>query len=159
MENDGSSTLYYESPIGWIEIAGTKEGIQALRFVKKPAEDSEDPPVCLVLCRKQLDDYFKGTGTTFAVPLALEGTPFQKAVWMALLEIPFGTWTTYGEIAESIGRPNAARAVGQANHNNPVAIVVPCHRVMGTDGRLVGYGSGLWRKEWLLDHEGILESS
>ncbi len=159
MENDGSSTLYYESPIGWIAITGTKEGIQSLRFVEKPEKDSKDPPVCLVLCRKQLDDYFKGTGTTFAVPLSLEGTPFQKTVWRALLEIPFGTWTTYGEVAESIGRPNSARAVGQANNNNPVAIVVPCHRVLGADGLLVGYGSGVWRKEWLLEHEGVMESS
>ncbi len=157
--DDGFSALYYKSPIGWLEITGTKEGIQGLRFVEKSGHDSEDPPACLVLCRKQLDDYFQGKGTTFAVPLALEGTPFQKAVWGALLEIPYGAWTTYGEVAESIGRPTAARAVGQANNKNPVVIIVPCHRVVGNSGELMGYGSGLWRKEWLLEHEDVLEKS
>ncbi len=157
MKSNGSSTIYYKSPIGWLAITGITEGIQKLEFVKRRRKDSKDPPVCLVLCRKQLDDYFQGKGTTFAVPLALEGTAFQKSVWRALLEIPHGIWTTYGEVAETVGRPNAARAVGQAVNINPVVIVVPCHRVMGSDGDLVGYGSGLWRKEWLLEHEGILE--
>ncbi len=156
--DDGSSTLYYESPIGWLEIAGIKEGIQGIRFVDEPGKDNQDPPACLVLCRKQLEEYFQGNGTTFAVPLALEGTPFQKAVWRALLEIPYGTWTTYGEVAQSVGRPNAARAVGQANNRNPAVIVVPCHRVVGMGRELVGYGSGLWRKEWLLEHEGVIET-
>lgn len=158
-KDNGASSLYYKSPIGWLAISGTIEGIQGLRFVEKPRKDTKDPPACLVLCRKQLDEYFVGNGTTFAVPLALEGTPFQKAVWRALLEIPYGTWTTYGEVAETIGRPNSARAVGQANNRNPVAIIVPCHRVVGNGGELVGYGSGLWRKEWLLAHEGVLESA
>jgi methylated-DNA-[protein]-cysteine S-methyltransferase len=154
---DGSSALYYKSPIGWLEIVGIKEGIQGIRFVDKSGRDSPDPPACLVLCRKQLDEYFQGKGTTFAVPLVLDGTPFQKSVWRALLEVPYGSWTTYGEVARTIGRPRAARAVGQANNRNPVVIVVPCHRVVGNGGELVGYGSGLWRKEWLLEHEGVIE--
>ncbi len=158
MKKDGSSTVYYKSPIGWIGISGTKEGIEKVRFVPRKRNDTKDPPICLQLCRKQLEEYFEAGGTTFAVPLSMEGTAFQKAVWRALLEIPYGKVMTYGELARAVGRPNAARAVGQANNANPVPILVPCHRVLGARGRLVGYGSGLWRKEWLLRHEGALEA-
>ena len=156
MKRDGSSTVYYKSPIGWIGINGTKEGIRQVRFVPRKRKDTKDPPICLQLCRKQLEEYFEGSGTTFAVPLNLSGTDFQKSAWRALLEIPYGEVMTYGDVAEAIGRPNAARAVGQANNANPAPIIVPCHRVVGAEGDLVGYGSGLWRKEWLLDHEGSL---
>lgn len=155
MTENGSSRLYFKSPIGWLEITGIKQGIQTIRFVERRRKDSKDPPVCVELCRKQLDDYFQGTGTTFAVPLSVSGTPFQKEVWRRLLEIPYGEIMTYGEVAEAIGRPHAARAVGQASNVNPVPILVPCHRVVGARGYLVGYGSGLWRKEWLLEHEGL----
>ncbi len=101
----------------------------------------------------QLDAYFDGTLTDFGLPLAPAGTPFQRQVWAALCDIAYGSTTTYGELAAAIGRPGAARAVGLANGRNPIAIVVPCHRVIGAGGRLTGYAGGLERKRWLLDHE------
>jgi len=101
----------------------------------------------------QLDEYFKGKRRKFSVKLDLRGTVFQKRVWQALLKIPFGGTASYQDIAEAVGNRKAVRAVGNANGANPVAIIVPCHRVIGSDGSLVGYGSGLWRKRWLLSHE------
>jgi methylated-DNA-[protein]-cysteine S-methyltransferase len=103
--------------------------------------------------RSELDAYFRGERRSFELPLALHGTPFQLRVWEALREIPFGTTVSYGEIARAIRRPDAVRAVGAANGRNPVVIVVPCHRVIGADGSLTGFGGGLERKQWLLDHE------
>ena len=104
----------------------------------------------------QLGEYFSGKRKTFDYPLAPKGTEFQLAVWNALLEIPYGDTTTYAELARRIGRPSAVRAVGAANGANPIPIVVPCHRIIGTSGTLVGYGGGLDRKRWLLEHEGVL---
>ncbi|MDR1965131.1 MAG: methylated-DNA--[protein]-cysteine S-methyltransferase, partial [Synergistaceae bacterium] len=94
-----------------------------------------------------------GGRRAFDVPLDLKGTDFQMSVWRALLLIPYGRTSSYGSIASALGRPKAVRAVGGANHRNPVSIIVPCHRVIGHDGGLTGYGGGLWRKQWLLDHE------
>jgi methylated-DNA-[protein]-cysteine S-methyltransferase len=102
---------------------------------------------------EQLDEYFKGGRTVFSLKLDLRGTAFQKQIWAKLLQVKFGRTTTYKALAEAVGRPAATRAVGGANHRNPVSIIVPCHRVVGSDGRLTGYGGGLWRKEWLLRHE------
>jgi methylated-DNA-[protein]-cysteine S-methyltransferase len=101
----------------------------------------------------QLDEYFAGTRREFDVPLNAKGTPFQESVWEALRAIPYGETVSYSEVARRIGRPRAVRAVGAANHRNAIAIVVPCHRVVGADGRLTGYAGGLWRKEFLLDLE------
>jgi AraC family transcriptional regulator of adaptative response/methylated-DNA-[protein]-cysteine methyltransferase len=103
--------------------------------------------------RGELARYFAGTLARFDVPLDLGGTAFQRRVWTRLLEIPFGETASYAQVAKDIGKPEALRAVGQANGKNPVAIVVPCHRVVRTDGSLWGYGGGLWRKRWLLQHE------
>jgi len=100
--------------------------------------------------RGELDAYFRGTGRRFDTPLDLRGTPFQRAVWRRLARVPYGSTTTYRDLARRIGRPSAVRAVGHANGRNPVSIVVPCHRVVGTDGTLHGYGGGLWRKERLI---------
>ena len=97
--------------------------------------------------------YFGGGLTTFSLPLLLKGTPFQTEVWKALLKVPFGSTASYGELAVAIGNPKAVRAVGKANGDNPLAIVVPCHRIIGTDGKLTGYGGGLWRKKALLELE------
>ncbi len=102
----------------------------------------------------QLAEYFAGTRTGFDVPMELGGTEFQSNVWAALREIPFGETISYAELARRVGRPDAMRAVGQANGRNPLAVVVPCHRVVSADGSLGGYGGGLDRKRWLLDHEG-----
>jgi methylated-DNA-[protein]-cysteine S-methyltransferase len=107
----------------------------------------------LQLAHAQLRDYFAGRLRTFSLPLAAEGTPFQHMVWAALREIPFGQTTSYGALAARVGRPGAARAVGAANRLNPIAIVVPCHRVIGANGKLTGYAGGLQRKSMLLEHE------
>lgn len=103
--------------------------------------------------RRQLAEYFAGDRRTFDLRIELHGTPFQRRVWEALLEVPFGETASYGQIARRLGLPTAARAVGAANGRNPVSIVVPCHRVVGADGTLTGYGWGTERKAWLLDHE------
>ncbi len=102
---------------------------------------------------RQLDEYFAGRRERFELPLALHGTAFQQRVWAALREIPLGQTWTYGELAEHIGRPTASRAVGLANGKNPIGVIVPCHRVVGADGSLTGYGGGLERKQALLEHE------
>jgi AraC family transcriptional regulator of adaptative response/methylated-DNA-[protein]-cysteine methyltransferase len=104
--------------------------------------------------RTELDEYFAGTRRDFTVPLLFPGTPFQMKVWSALRQIPAGTTTSYKQLAESIGQPEAVRAVARANGDNRIAILIPCHRVIGSDGQLVGYGGGLWRKRKLLDLEG-----
>jgi methylated-DNA-[protein]-cysteine S-methyltransferase len=152
-------TAFCESPIGALEIkAGDKE-ILAVNFVKGGARRrgaagrAEDGPAVLKACLSQLEEYFRGERICFSLPLKLEGTAFQKKVWAELLRVPFGKTTTYREIAAAIGNKLATRAVGGANRRNPVSIIVPCHRVVGSDGRLTGYGGGLWRKEWLLGHE------
>lgn len=112
-----------------------------------------DSPVFDVL-RGQLDEYFSGARGDFTVPLLTPGTPFQTLVWDALRRIPTGTTTSYKRLAESIGKPDAVRAVARANGDNRISILIPCHRVIGSDGQLVGYGGGLWRKRKLLDLEG-----
>jgi len=110
------------------------------------------------ILRTQLDEYFAGRRRDFTVPLHAPGTPFQMRVWTELQRIPSGTTTTYGRLAESIGQPNAVRAVARANGDNRIAILIPCHRVIGSTGELVGYGGGLWRKKKLLDLEGKAET-
>lgn len=112
-----------------------------------------DDPSAFDEAREQLDEYFAGRRTTFDLPLAPRGAVFQERVWTALRSIPFGQRRTYGEIASALGDPNLARAVGAANALNPISIVIPCHRVVGADGRLVGYAGGEERKRFLLDHE------
>jgi AraC family transcriptional regulator of adaptative response/methylated-DNA-[protein]-cysteine methyltransferase len=116
-----------------------------------------DSPV-FGLLRSQLDEYFRGERRDFTIPLHVPGTPFQTRVWDALQRIPTGTTTTYAQLAESIGQPNAVRAVARANGDNRVAILIPCHRVIGSTGELVGYGGGLWRKKKLLELEGRTET-
>jgi methylated-DNA-[protein]-cysteine S-methyltransferase len=105
--------------------------------------------------RRQLEEYFEGSRREFVLPLRLHGTDFQRRVWSELLQIPYGTTWSYGELARRINNPNASRAVGLANGRNPISIFVPCHRVIGADGSLTGYGGGLERKQWLLAHEGL----
>ncbi len=150
---------HYESPIGTIEITGTEAGVSRLGFVdikeERTARRKKDvPPAPVAEALAQLEGYFRGDRRAFTVKLDLRGTSFQKRVWARLLRVKFGQTTTYKAVAEAIGRPAATRAVGGANHSNPVSIFVPCHRVVGSDGRLTGYGGGLWRKDWLLRHEG-----
>jgi methylated-DNA-[protein]-cysteine S-methyltransferase len=146
---------FFRSPIGMMEITGAEEGILSVRFVEEdePAGSEEMIPECLKNCRGQLGEYFRGERNVFRLPLALAGTDFQKKVWNRVREIPYGETASYREIAAALGCPGAARAVGRANGSNPVCIIVPCHRVIGSDGALTGYAGGIRRKEWLLEHE------
>jgi methylated-DNA-[protein]-cysteine S-methyltransferase len=137
-----------------IAVRASDAGLTELCFDDAAQNAANGPPGdIVVLCIAQLDEYFNGKRKKFAVPLDLRGTDFQISVWRALLDVPFGSTASYGRIADAIGRPGSARAVGGANHRNPVSIIVPCHRIIGGDGNLTGYGGGLWRKEWLLRHE------
>jgi len=143
-----------DTPLGAMRALFDGPSLVALAFDESPVPATGDVPRAvapsLAALRNALDAYFAGRASLFDVPLAPEGTPFQRAVWQALLEIPFGATASYAEIARRIGRPKAVRAVGAANARNPIAIIVPCHRVIGTDGSLTGYAGGLERKRALL---------
>ena len=141
------------SPIGPIRITGTANGISEIVFARRNDPDAGRTPDELIPAVRQLEEYFRGERREFTVRLATAGTVFQKRVWTELGKIPFGATATYGGIAAAMDRPGAARAVGRANHLNPAAIVIPCHRVIGANSELMGYGGGLWRKRWLLEHE------
>ncbi|OWY19083.1 methylated-DNA--[protein]-cysteine S-methyltransferase [Sphingobacteriales bacterium UPWRP_1] len=142
------------TPLGTIQIAATAAGICSIKFTDDTAgPDTAEQPDCLWLCKSQITDYFNGQLRHFTLPLQLEGTGFQLAVWKYLQEIDYGRTTTYGNIAKKLFTPKAARAVGAACGANPLWLVVPCHRVVGGTGSLTGYGGGLPRKRWLLDFE------
>ena len=148
--------LDYESPIGVIEIIGTYEAICSIMFSQGDCvtnRTQEETPACLVDCFDQLDQYFKGERHEFTFPYTFEGTDFQKTVWNALTKVSCAETVSYKDIAVSIGNEKAIRAVGTANGKNKLSIVIPCHRIIGSDGKLTGYAGGLWRKEWLLQHE------
>lgn len=148
-----SATGLFSSPLGNIIVRATELGVSELYFADGPFLVDSEKNYFLDACIAQLHEYFNGALTTFDLPLDLRGTEFQLSVWRALLLVPYGETSSYGQIAALVGRPKAVRAVGGANHRNPVSIIVPCHRIVGSDGRLTGYGGGLWRKEWLLAHE------
>ncbi len=149
------SKAFYRSEAGILEITGTPEGVLSVNFLKKPGwfPKASIVPPALKECVEQLDEYFRGERTAFSLKLILKGTEFQKKVWERLLKIPFGATVSYKTVAEDIGHPKAVRAVGSANGQNNIIIIIPCHRVIGHNGKLVGYGGGLRRKEWLLRHE------
>jgi methylated-DNA-[protein]-cysteine S-methyltransferase len=150
---------YYRSPIGLIEVAGTSTALRSLDFVERH-RDGYASNGMMQRVVEQIEEYFNGTRSEFDLAIDPQGTDFQKAVWRQLMRIPFGATASYGYIARAIGNPKAVRAVGGANGRNPIAIVVPCHRIIGSDGSMTGYGSGIWRKEWLLKHEaGTLEGA
>lgn len=152
------SMFVYRSPLGRILITQEGPAITELQFVGDalPGNTGETP--LLKAAAVQLEEYFKGKRRHFELPLAPRGTAFQQRVWEALQEIPYGRTRSYGEIAREVGNEKAARAVGMANNRNPIAIVIPCHRVIGADGKLVGYGGGLDKKAYLLDLEKRHES-
>ena len=167
--NFGSQSPYmrvhFKSPIGTIHIESSDIGIRRLIFIDEddmtssiPSsnEMSSHPEIeneITSLVIQQLNEYFAGSRRAFDMPLDLQGTPFQKRVWQELLKIPFGTTISYKELALRLGDVKTIRAAGTANGANPVSIIVPCHRVIGSDGSLIGYGGGIWRKKWLLEHE------
>ena len=137
------------------EKNGKLSGVQFAHVTEKLPQITEDIKLTPLLADavRQLDEYFAGNRKIFDIPLYLEGSPFQLKVWEALQAIPYGEVVTYKDIADSIGNPKAVRAVGMANHHNPIAIIVPCHRVIGAGGKLVGYAGGLNIKQYLLDLE------
>ncbi len=147
-----------DSPVGPLTLVAEGQALAGLymdeqRHLPADARQGELDDAVLPGLREQLEAYFRGELTAFDVPLALVGTPFQQRVWAALWTIPYGTTWSYGRLAAEIGSPAASRAVGLANGRNPVGIVVPCHRVVGSTGRLTGYGGGMERKRFLLDLE------
>ena len=146
-------TAYYDSPVGWIRISGNAFGLKAITFLDEIPETKADTPECLQPAIDQLDEYFAGNRRVFDLPQAAAGTEFQMKVWEELRRIPFGLTISYTELARKLESEGAVRAVGHANGRNPLNIITPCHRVIGSDGKLTGYGGGLWRKEWLLKFE------
>jgi methylated-DNA-[protein]-cysteine S-methyltransferase len=145
------SVWFVHSPIGVLSLVESGGALTELRFGER-AEAGEIPQATPLLrqAEAELQEYFSGKRKAFTVPFAPAGTPFQQAVWKVLLTIPYGETMTYGEVAKAVGNPKASRAVGMANHQNPLAIICPCHRVIGANHKLVGYGGGLSIKEFLL---------
>ena len=152
MKNNDQAIAYFKTPLGIAKITGDKNGVSEISVLDE-GEPSQEIPLVLQEATSQLNDYFEGKRINFDFKLNPKGTDFQKKVWKALLEIPYGKTKTYLEQSKILGDVKAIRAVASANGKNPLWIVVPCHRVIGTDGSLTGYAGGLWRKKWLLEHE------
>ncbi len=146
-------TAIIKTPLGYIEISGAINGISKIQILTDPAEITTVLPDELKSAVAQLQDYFNGKRTKFSFKMNPVGTEFQQRVWQELLNIPFGKTCSYLELSKKLGDVKAIRAVASANGKNPLWIVIPCHRVIGSDGSLTGYAGGLWRKKWLLDHE------
>lgn len=150
------AVAFYRSPLGWLKITGTETGLSEVIFLEEtpPAVETAQPtPAPLQACALQLAEYFEGRRQTFDLALNPTGTDFQQKVWQHLQEIPYGKTRSYLDIALHLGERTYTRAVGSANGRNPLALVVPCHRVIGANGTLTGYAGGLWRKKWLLQFE------
>lgn len=154
--------MYYHSPVGLVKMVSSGGFINEIIFLDRKDEINLDKNeqsatsidnVILEDCSRQFDEYFSGKRTAFELPLQQTGTPFQQDVWNELTKIPFGKTISYLQLARRIGNVKSIRAVGTANGRNNLSIVVPCHRVIGSDGSLTGYAGGLWRKQWLLEHE------
>ena len=145
------------TPIGELRLVATGDALVGVYHPTSDGAALDGPPDAdhpvLDQAERELSEYFAGSRERFEVPLAPRGTPFQQAVWDALRAMPFGTTCSYGDLARQIGRPRAVRAVGAANGANPLSVIVPCHRVIGADGKLTGYAGGLPAKRWLLTHE------
>ena len=143
---------FYLAPIGLLEIRGSEKGIASVSFTANVDNEIQNPP-CLRECVSQLQEFFNGKRKNFNLDFDIKGSDFQKKVWNEILKIPYGKTKTYHSIAIKLGAGEAVRAVGKAVGKNPLAIIIPCHRVIGSDGKLIGYAGGLWRKKWLLDLE------
>ena len=149
------SYVWEDSPVGRLLVAADPEGLRYLLFEAgrsevQPLPGWREDAARLAEATRQLRAYFRGALQQFDLPLAPRGTPFQQRVWRELLTIPYGETVSYGDLARRLGNPSASRAIGLANGSNPISIVIPCHRVIGSDGKLTGYGGGLRNKEWLL---------
>lgn len=147
------NTDYYHSPVGNLKCVANDTHLLSIQFVETLAEIGSNSNDLLNDCRQQLDEYFQGTRKIFDLPLDQKGTAFQTNVWKQLQEIPYGKTLSYLNFSKQIGDIKAIRAIASSNGRNNLAIVVPCHRVIGSDAKLVGYAGGLWRKKWLLEHE------
>ncbi|WP_206427367.1 methylated-DNA--[protein]-cysteine S-methyltransferase [Clostridium rectalis] len=145
---------YYKSPIGYIKITSSDNTILAVNFIDSINKKSSNNSITS-MCISQLDEYFKGIRKMFNLPISPNGTNFQNRVWNELTNIPYGTTVSYKDIGEKIGNKNYSRAVGNANNKNKIVIIIPCHRIIGSNKKLVGYAGGLWRKQWLIEHEKI----
>lgn len=150
-------TTYYSSPVGVLKIQCSKEQVVLIHFVEEIGLD-DDQTELLKKTTMQLDEYFSGRRKDFDLPLGQKGSGFQENVWNHLAKIPFGKTISYLQLSKQIGDVKAIRAIASANGRNNLAIVVPCHRVIGSDAKLVGYAGGLWRKKWLLEHEAKVHS-
>jgi len=150
--------LQFLSTLGWTSIEADDQYLKSITFLDNRTETvcSEPNDIC-EQTKLQLEEYFYSKRKTFELPLNPEGSSFQQSVWQQLLKIPYGQTTTYARIAGQLNNPLSVRAVGSANGQNPLAIVIPCHRVIGTSGALIGYAGGLWRKQKLLELEGFLQ--
>ena len=146
-------TCIIKTPLGFTKITGDNYGITSVSVLDSEENISSQIPSSLKTCVEQLKEYFNGNRTAFDLKLNPKGTDFQKEVWKELLKIPFGKTVSYLDLTKNLGNVKAIRAVASANGKNPLWIVVPCHRVIGSDGNLTGYAGGLHRKQWLLDHE------
>ncbi|VAW25284.1 Methylated-DNA--protein-cysteine methyltransferase [hydrothermal vent metagenome] len=150
---ESNQITYYKTPIGTAKIEGDKNGIKSITVIDEIIETSFKIPNFLQNCVEQLDEYFNGNRTEFNLKLNPQGTDFQKRVWKELLNVPYGKTRSYLEQSKKLGDVKAIRAVASANGKNPIWIVIPCHRIIGSNGSLTGYAGGLWRKKWLLAHE------
>ncbi|NQX76249.1 methylated-DNA--[protein]-cysteine S-methyltransferase [Gilvibacter sp.] len=148
-----TQSAYLDSPLGTLLLEGDADGIQKLSALDTAESPSAEIPEPLQDAARQIQDYFKGNRNDFDLKLNPQGTAFQQQVWKQLLEIPFGKTTSYMDMAKSLGDPKTIRAAASANGKNPIMIIIPCHRVIASDGGLTGYAGGLWRKQWLLEHE------
>ena len=142
-----------DSPVGHLRIDADEAGICGVNRTQEPLCPPETP--LLADCARQLAEYFAGARRVFDLPLHPVGTAFRQKVWAELRQIPYGQTITYGDLARRVGNERASRAVGGANHHNPISIIIPCHRVVGSTGSLTGYAGGISRKSWLLEHEGV----
>ncbi|WP_200890379.1 methylated-DNA--[protein]-cysteine S-methyltransferase [Pseudoalteromonas luteoviolacea] len=149
-------TDYFQSPLGLIEIKASDVGIRQLIFCGEKTSQVHSNAL-LQECKQQLSAYFEHKLTQFNLDLDWQGTPFQQQVWHALTTIPFGQSLSYLELAQQLNNPKAVRAVGGANGRNPITLIVPCHRVIGANGKMTGYAGGVLRKQWLLAHEGLID--
>jgi methylated-DNA-[protein]-cysteine S-methyltransferase len=145
----------YVTPLGILEMMSTEDAVTSILFCDRdqPLVHKNEIPKVLRECYTQIEEYFKGSRKDFTFRYKMEGTPFQQTVWKELANVPYGSSVSYQSIANALGKPKANRAVGNANGKNKISIVIPCHRIIGSDGSLTGYAGELWRKEWLLEHE------
>lgn len=151
--SDTIETAYIKTPLGTCKIQGDVNGVTIVSILDNDFTESDEIPKALQNCVQQLQEYFNRERTDFQLKINPKGTSFQQKVWKSLSDIPYGNTTTYLKQARLLGDEKAIRAVATANGKNPLWVVLPCHRVVGTDGSLTGYAGGLWRKKWLLEHE------